>query len=43
MNKIMNKFLLTGHKFMPEMHLRLDLPIVLVVHLQKRKKELKRL
>ena len=43
MNKIMNKFLLTGDKFMPEMHLRLDLPIVLLVRLQKIKKELKSL
>ena len=39
MNKIINKFLLAEDIFMPEMHLRLDLYIVLVDHLQKTKKE----
>ena len=40
MNKIINKFLLAGDKFMLEMHLRnLDLNIVFVDRLQKRKKE----
>ena len=44
MNEIVNKFLLTGDKFMPLMHLRrLVLLIVLVVHLQKTKKEFKNL
>ena len=44
MNEIVNKFLLTGDKFVPEMHLRhLVLLIVLVVHLQKTKKEFKNL
>ena len=45
MNEIINKFLLTGDQFMPEMHLdilvnlvNLDLHIVLVEHLLKRKK-----
>ena len=43
MNKILNKFLLVGNKFMPEMHLKNSLVLltVLVVHLQKLKKELK--
>ena len=42
MNKILNKFLLVGNKFMPEMHLKNSLVLltVLVVHLQKLKKEL---
>ena len=36
MNDIINKFLLVGDKFMPEMHLRQPgLPTVLVDHLQK--------
>ena len=36
MNEIVNKFLLAGDKFMPEMHLRQqDLLIALVVHLLK--------
>ena len=40
MNKIFNKFLLAGDKFMPEMHLKQqDLLIVLVDHLLKMKKE----
>ena len=44
MNEIVNKFLLTGDKVMPEMHLySLDLHIVLVDHLQKTKKEYKNL
>ena len=45
MNKIINKFLLAGDQFMPEMHLdilvnlvNLDLHIVLVEHLLKTKK-----
>ena len=42
MNEIINKCLLAGDKFMPEMHLRQQvLLIVLVVHLQKIKKKLK--
>ena len=42
MNKILNKFLLVGNKFMPEMHLKNSLVLltVLVVHLRKLKKEL---
>ena len=40
MNEIV---LLAGDKFMPEMHVRLDLHIVLVDHLQKIKKEYKSL
>ena len=47
MNKIVNNFLLTGDKYMPEMHLRftysLDLHTVPVDHLQKTKKESKNL
>ena len=44
MNEIVNKFLLVGDKFMPEMHLdNLVLLTVLVVHSQKTKKELKSL
>ena len=39
MNEIVNKFLLAGDKFMPEMHLRLDLGIVLVNHSLKIEKE----
>ena len=40
MNAIVNKLLLAGDKFMPEMHLkRLYLHIVYVVHLLKIKKE----
>ena len=44
MNEIVNKFLLVGDKFMPEMHLRQPgLLIVLVDRLLKRKKELRNL
>ena len=43
MNEIVNKFLFAGDKFMPEMHLRQDLLIVLVDHLLKLKKEFKNL
>ena len=44
MNEIVNKFLLTGEKFMPEMHLKLlDLLIVFVGHLLRTKKEFKNL
>ena len=40
MNEILNKFLLVGDKFMPEMHLKQPvLLIVLVVHLPKIQKE----
>ena len=44
MNEIVNKFLLAGDKFMPEMHLRQPrfIYIVLVGHLQKTKKEYKK-
>ena len=35
MNEIVNKFLLAGDKFTPEMHLSLGLYIVLVEHLQE--------
>ena len=42
MNEIVNKFLLAGDKFMPEMYLRQSgFNIVLVDHLQKIKKEYK--
>ena len=44
MNEIVNKFLLAGDKFMPEMHLKkTDLLTVLVGHLLKTKKEFKNL
>ena len=44
MNEIVNKFLLVGDKFMPEMHLKQSgFIIVVVVHSQKAKKELKSL
>ena len=46
MNETVNKFLLAGVKFMPEMHLKqpgLDLLIVLADHLRKTKKEFKNL
>ena len=44
MNGIANKFLLAGHKFMPEMHLEnLVLLIVHVVHSPEIKKQLKSL
>ena len=43
-NEIVNTFLLAGDQFMPEMHLKqLVLLTVLVIHLQKLKKELKSL
>ena len=42
MNEIVNKFLLGGDKFMPEIY-SLDLRIVLVDHLQKTKEESKNL
>ena len=43
-NEIVNKFLLAGEKFMPEMHLRQPgFTLVLVVHLLKIKKEQKKL
>ena len=44
MNEIVNKFLLAGDKFMPEMHLKQrDLVIVLVDHKLKTKKEFRNL
>ena len=44
MNEMVNKFLLAGDKFMPEMHLKkTDLLTVLVGHLLKTKKEFKNL
>ena len=44
MNKVVNKFLLAGDKFMPEMHLKQrDLLTVLVDCLLKTKKEFKNL
>ena len=44
MNEVMNKFLLAGDIFTPEMHLkRLDLLIVLVNHLLKIRQEFKNL
>ena len=43
MNEIVNKFLLAGDKFMPEMHLKQPGFIVLVDHLLKIKKEFKNL
>ena len=44
MNEMLNKFLLPGDKFMPEVHLNnLELLILLVVHLLKTKKNLKNL
>ena len=44
MNEIVNKFLLVGDKFMPEMDIKqLVLLIVLVLYLPKIKKELKSL
>ena len=44
MNEIVNKFLLAGDKFMPEIHLKQpDLLILLVEHLLKTKKEFKNL
>ena len=45
MNEIVNKFLLTRAKFMPEIHLKQpnNLLIVLVVHSPETKKELESL
>ena len=44
MNEIVNKFLLLGDKFMPEMHLtNPDLVIAVVDHLPKTRKEFKHL
>ena len=44
MNEIVNKFLLAGDTFMPEMHLKQSgFTYKLVVHLLKTKKELKNL
>ena len=46
MNEIVNRFLLVGDKFMPEMHLKQPgffLLIIHVVHLPETKKELKSL
>ena len=44
MNEIVNKFLLARDKFMPDIYEdNLDLHIVLVNHLQKTKKEYKKL
>ena len=50
MNEIVNKFLLAGDRFMPEIDLRQptlldnqDLRIVLIDHLQKTKKEYRNL
>ena len=45
MNEIVNKFLLAGEKFMPEMHLKQAgfILIVLVIYLIKTIKELKKL
>ena len=44
MNEIVNQFLLAGDTFMPEMHLKnQDLLIVLVDHLLKIEKEFKNL
>ena len=43
MNEIVNKSLLAGDKFMPEMHLKQPGFIVLVDHLLKIKKEFKNL
>ena len=44
MNSLINKFLLAGDKFMPEMHLRhLNIPKMLVENVLKTKKEYKTL
>ena len=44
MNEIVNKFLLLGDKFMPEMHLKQHgCTYIIVVHSQKINKELKSL
>ena len=43
MNEIVNKFLLVGDRFMPEMHLKQPGFYLLVTHSQKTRKELKNL
>ena len=44
MNEIVNKFLLAGDKFMPEMHLnQLRFTVALVDHLQETRKEFQNL
>ena len=45
MNEMVNNFLMGGDKFMPEMHIKqhLDLLIVLAVHLIKTKTQFKNL
>ena len=43
MNEIVAKLLLAGDNFVPGMHLRLDLRIVFVNHLQKKGKKYKHL
>ena len=43
MNKIVNRFLLAEHEFIPEMCLRLDLSIVLFNHLLQAKQEYRNL
>ena len=44
MNEIVNRFLLAGDKFMPEMHLKQPgLLIVRSIHKKKKKNELKNL
>ena len=44
MNEVLNKFLLVGYKFMPEMHLKQPgFTYNFVVHSQKIKKKLKSL
>ena len=43
MNEIVNNFLLTGDKFMPEMHLKQLVQLtVLVFHLQKSKEKIEK-
>ena len=39
MNEIVNKFLLAGDKFMPEMHLSLDLHMIFVDLYKKQRKD----
>ena len=43
MDEIVNKFLLAGDMFMPELHLKPGFTLLLVVHLPETKKELKSL
>ena len=45
MNEMVNKFLLAGDKFMPEIHLRLGLYLfkVVVDHFKKQRKNIKNL